>query len=168
MRYALNVASLNFWRSGSDTYYFSKNYDDNSFSLFRSDGKDTTEIKKFSGDIKKDYLISGEFILTKSTGEVYNCVSGQSLGIIYSCFKSGFTADLFTMSKNGKYAVIRGVNGDNMPACGIMDFDSNRITAYEDSVFAYIANVHALNDGSVYISAATGESASAFYQLIKK
>ena len=49
-----------------------------------------------------------------------------------------------------------------------MDFDSNRITAYEDSVFAYIANVHALNDGSVYISAATGESASAFYQLIKK
>lgn len=170
VRYALNVASLNFWRSGSDTYYFSKskNYDDNSFILFRSDGNDTTEIKKFSGDIKKDYLISGEFILTKSTGEVYNCVSGQSLGIIYSCFKSGFTADLFTMSKNGKYAVIRGVNGDNMPACGIMDFDSNRITAYEDSVFAYIANVHALNDGSVYISAATGESASAFYQLIKK
>ena len=134
----------------------------------RSDGSNATEVKKFSGDINEDYLISGEFILTKSTGEVYNCISGQSLGIIYSCFKSGFTADLFTMSENGKYAVIRGVNGSNMPACGIMDFDANKITAYEDNIFAYIANAHALNDGSVYISAATGESASAFYQLIKK
>lgn len=167
VRYAINVASLNFWRNGTDTYYFAEN-EDNSFSLMRSDGSNATEVKKFSGDINEDYLISGEFILTKSTGEVYNCISGQSLGIIYSCFKSGFTADLFTMSENGKYAVIRGVNGSNMPACGIMDFDANKITAYEDNIFAYIANAHALNDGSVYISAATGESASAFYQLIKK
>lgn len=168
VRYVVNVASLNFWRNGSDTYYFAKNYDDNSFSLCRYDGKESTEVKKFSGEIDKDYLISGEFILTKSTGEVYNCVSGQTLTINYACFSSGFTADLFTISENGKYAVVRGVNGNNKPACGIMDFDANKITAYEDSVFSYIAGIHALNDGSVYISAATGESASAFYQLIKK
>lgn len=168
VRYAVNVASLNFWRNGSDTYYFVKNYEDNSFSLYRSDGKDAAEVKKFSGDIDKDYLISGEFILTKSTGEVYNCVSGQSLTVNYSCFKSGFNADLFAISENGKYAVVRGVNGNNNPACGIMDFANDTITAYEDNVFAFIANVHALNDGSVFISASTGESASAFYQLIKK
>ena len=168
IRYIKNVASLNFWRNGSDTYYFEKNYEDNSFSLYRYDGEKATEVKKFGGDIKKDYLISGEFILTKSTGEVYNCISGQTLNIIYSCFNSGFTADLFTMSENGKYAVVRGVNGGNNPACGIMNFDANRMTAYEDNVFAYIANAHVLNDGSVYISAATGESASAFYQLTGK
>ncbi len=166
VRYAINVASLNFWRDGTDTYYFSNN-EDNSFSLMRSDGNDATEVKKFSGDIKEDYLISGEFILTKSTGEVYNCISGQTITINYSCFKNGFTADLFTISENGKYAVVRGVNGDTMPACGVMDFAANTMTAYEDNVFAYIANAHVLDDGSVYISAATGESASAFYQLIK-
>ena len=168
VRYVTNVASLNFWRDGSDTLCFEKNYQENSFSLYRFDGKTQTEIKKFSGDISKDYIISGEYILTKSTGEVYNCISGQTLNVVYSCFESGFTADLFTVSENGKYAVIRGVNGGNNPACGIMNFETNTITAYEDNIFAYVANVHALNDGTVIISAATGDSVSAYFQLIKK
>ena len=77
-----------------------------------------------------------------------------------------------TFSDGGAWTVVcdgmGGVNGGNNPACGIMNFDANRITAYEDNVFAYIANAHVLNDGSVYISAATGESASAFYQLTGK
>ena len=37
---------------------------------------------------------------------------------------------------------------------------------FEDDVFGYTAALHVQNDGTVVISAASGESASSYYQLI--
>ena len=46
------------------------------------------------------------------------------------------------------------------------DFVAGTMTDYEDDVFGYTAALHVQNDGTVIISTATGDSASAYYQLV--
>jgi hypothetical protein len=168
VRYAVGIASLNFWRSGSNTFYFANNDDGKSFTLKKTDGKTASDVKTFSGDIDDDYIISGQYILSKSTGEVYNCVTGDTKTIDYSCFKSGFTPDMFVISDNGSYAVVRGASSSGKASCGYVDFESGTVTAYEDDIFAYVATINVTDSGTVAISVSTGESGSGYSQLVAR
>ena len=81
-------------------------------------------------------------------------------------FKKGFAPDLFSISENGVYCIVRGSNNRNKPVIGMTDFVANTMTDYEDDVFGYTAALHVQNDGTVIVSAATGASASSYYQLL--
>ncbi len=168
VRYAVGIASLNFWRSGSNTFYFANNDDGKSFTLKKTDGKTASDVKTFSGDIDEDYIISGQYILSKTTGEVYNCVTGDTKTIDYSKFKSGFTPDMFVISDNGNYVVVRGASSSGKASCGYVDFESGTVTAYEDDIFAYVATINVTDSGTVAISVSTGESGSGYSQLVAR
>lgn len=165
LRYITDVASLNFWRTDKGTYYFSNT--ENGFVLKLFDGDKTNEtVKSFEGDIKKDYIINGPCILHIKSGEVYNVLRDKTYKMDYNLFKMNFTPDLFDVSENGKYGIVRGANNFNKPALGVMDFENDKFYAYKDDIFGFVASMHALNDGGMAISVASGESASSYYQLL--
>ena len=72
------------------------------------------------------------------------------------------------MNESGTACVIRGANTQNVAALAVMNFETGEIIAYTDEVFSYYANSQVLDDGTVIISLANGESASAYYQLVTK
>ena len=93
-------------------------------------------------------------------------LTGDTRQLDYSPFKKGFLPDMFSISENGVYCVIRGANNRNKPVLGMADFVAGTMEDYEDDIFGYTATLHVQNDGTVVISAATGESASAYYEMI--
>ena len=164
VQYIIDVASLHMWRTDEGVYYFGRSGE--GFVLRCFDGENHTEIKQFEGSLENDYLICGQYILNRASGEIYGVVSGETKQLDYSSFKKGFLPDLFSISENGVYCVIRGANNRNRPVLGVTDFVAGVMEDYEDDVFGYTASLHVQNDGTVVISLATGESASSYYQLI--
>ena len=164
VQYIIDVASLHMWEDAGGVYYFGRTA--GGFVLRCFDGENHNEIKSFEGSLENDYLICGRYILNRASGEIYNVLSGETKQLDYSNFRKGFTPDLFSMSENGVYCVIRGSNNRNMPVLGMADFVADTMTDYEDDIFGYTASLHVQNDGTVVISTATGASASSYYQLI--
>ena len=164
VQYIVGVDSLHMWETDDGVYYLSKT--DTGFSLRRYDGKETTDIRAFEGTLAEDYLIDGQYLLHRATGEIYGVLSGETKQLDYSHFKKGFEPDMFSISENGVYCVVRGSNNRNRPVIGMTDFVSGAMTDYEHDVFGYTAVLHVQNDGTVIISTATGVSASSYYQLL--
>lgn len=173
-RYIIDVASLNFWRTQDGTLYFAEKTttDENGeskadgFALFSYDGENTTEAKAFDGSLSQDYILSGEWILNRKSGEIYNVVTGEEKKLDYTQFETSFTPDLFEMSENGKYCIVRGENNLGKPALGFMNFESELFLTYSDNVFGYVVSMQALDDGTAVINLAAGEKSSTYYQLI--
>ncbi len=168
IRYLTDVAALVFWRTDKGVYFFANHSDDTGFSLCLYADSERKVIKSFAGDYDEDYIRSGKYLLNKKTGEIYNCLDGTTKQLVYSCFKEGFKPDKFVMNESGTACVIRGANTENVAASAVMNFKTGEITAYTDEVFSYYANSQVLDDGTVIISLANGESASAYYQLVTK
>ena len=164
VQYIIDVASLHMWETDGGVLYFSRT--DGGFTLKRFDGENHEDVKSFTGSLENDYLICGKYILNRASGEIYGVVDGSVKQLDYSHFKKGFTPDLFSISENGIYCVVRGSNNRNKPVIGMADFVADTMTDYEDDVFGYTAALHVQNDGTVIISTATGESASSYYQLV--
>ena len=164
VQYIIDVASLHMWRTDEGVYYFGRT--EGGFVLRRFDGTEHTEIKTFAGSLENDYMVCGRYLLNKASGEIYNVLTGDTRQLDYSPFKKGFLPDMFSISENGVYCVIRGANNRNKPVLGMADFVAGTMEDYEDDIFGYTATLHVQNDGTVVISAATGESASSYYQMI--
>ena len=166
LRYVMDVDGLYFWRTEDGTRFFRDNAD-GSFSLkMLTTAGDTLTLETFPGSLGDDYFVRGRYLFSKKTGVVWDVTTLLTRQVYYGAFRSGFEADLFEISENGQYAVVRGKNTWNTPACGIMDFTTGEIVAYTDDVFGYLAAVNVLNDGTVVLSTASGESGSSYYQLI--
>ena len=164
VQYIIDVASLHMWEDAGGVYYFGRTA--NGFVLRCFDGENHNEIRTFEGSLENDYLICGQYILNRASGEIYGVLSGETKQLDYGNFKKGFVPDLFSMSENGVYCVIRGSNNRNKPVLGMADFVADTMTDYEDDIFGYTASLHVQNDGTIVISTATGASASSYYQLI--
>lgn len=164
VRYIENVASMHFWRTDEGTYYFS-DVDGEHFALNLFDGDESTAVASFEGDIAADYVIDGDYICNKASGEIYNVITKESLKLDYSEIKKNFAPDMLDISDNGEYVIFRGSGLRNRPVCGIMNFKTGKLLSYTDDIFGYAAAIHVQNDGSLLISVATGESASSYYQL---
>jgi hypothetical protein len=166
VRYINDIASMNFWRTDEGTLYFAKN-DASGFDLKRaaSSGSEPVVIKRFEGSIGSDYIVDGNYLFNRKTGEIYDVLSGSESKVNYSVFRQDFKADMFFISPNGKYCLVRGANTDNVAACGVADLENGTITAYTDDVFGFIASAVVLDDGNVVVSVANGESGTSFYQL---
>ena len=164
VQYIIGVDSLHMWETDAGVYYFGRT--DTGFALRCFDGENHEEIKAFEGSLQDDYLICGSYLLNKASGEIYGVLDGTVKQLDYSHFKKGFMPDLFAISENGVYCVVRGANNRNKPVIGMADFVADTMSDYEDDVFGYTASLHVQNDGTVIISAATGESASSYYQLV--
>ena len=164
VQYIVDVASLHMWETDAGVYYLANT--EGGFALRRYDGENTEDIRSFEGSLADDYLIDGQYLLNKATGEIYGVLSGETKQLDYSRFKKGFAPDLFSISENGVYCIVRGSNNRNKPVIGMTDFVANTMTDYEDDVFGYTAALHVQNDGTVIVSAATGASASSYYQLL--
>ncbi len=167
VRYVIDVDGLYFWNYEDETYFFRDN-DDGSFTLkaYNEESNETRPLEDFSGSLKDDYIVRGSFIFSKKTGHVMNVLTGESYDLPYTAFGASFTADLFDVSENGRYCAVRGVAGNNRAGFGVMDLLSNTMIAYTDDVFANIANINLLNDGTVILSMAEGENAANYYQLV--
>lgn len=182
-RYILDVASLDFWRTDNGVYYLknkeieTETVTDNAegteekaegFSVMVYDGKASKEIISFEGSLDTDFILDEEYLFHIKSGEVYNILTGESFKIDYSKFETSFTPDIFEISENGKYCVVRGRNNLNKPSLGILNVESKEFFTYTDNVFGQIASVQVANDSTVIISLAANEQASAYYQLVTK
>lgn len=173
-RYIKDVASLDLWRTQEGTVYFSKKTTENEagetvtngFAVSVYDGENTVEKKAFEGSLEKDYLLSGQWLLNKASGEIYNVVTGETRSLDYTKFATAFTPDLFDMSENGKYCLVRGANNLGKPSLGFMDFENGEFSTYTDNVFGYVVSLQALDDSTAVVNIANGEQASSYYQLV--
>lgn len=164
VQYIIGVSSLHMWETDAGVCYLAKT--DSGFVLRSFDGENHTDIRTFDGSLNDDYMISGRYIFNKASGEIYNVLDASVRQLDYSGFKKDFVPDMFSMSENGVYCVVRGAGNGYKPVIGMADFAADTMTNLEDDVFGYIAAMHVQNDGTVTISAATGESASSYYQLL--
>lgn len=173
-RYIRDIASLDFWQTDDGTLYFSKITTENEagekvvtgFALSCYDGENTEEVKTFEGTLENDYILTGDWLLKKSSGEIYNVVTGEEKKLDYSKFSTSFIPDVFKMSENGEYCVVRGQNNLGKPSIGVMSFKEDSFRTYTDNVFGYVVSVQVLNDGTFIISVATGENTGIYYQLV--
>ena len=174
-RYILDVASLDFWRTDDGTRYFSLKKDASeenteetpeAFALMNMSDGETEEIISFEGSLKEDYLLCGNYLLNIKTGEIYDVLTDKTEKLDYSLVAKTFSADIFSMSENGKYCVVRGKNSLNKPSIAVFDFEKNKTLAFTDNVFGYVASLQMLNDGTAVISLAAGENSSTYYQLV--
>ncbi len=169
IRYIENVATLDFWRIDGETYYLAEKEEasenaEGSFELMAYNGSETRTVKEFSGNPDEEYIVRGDYIFGRLTGEIYNVKTDETKTLSYEKFNSSFAPDMFAISDNGRFCAVRG--SDNGKAiCGIADLETNKVIVYTDDVFGYIANMQALDDGTIIISVANGDSATAFYQL---
>ena len=164
VQYIIDAASLHMWEDDKGVYYFGRV--DGGFILRCFDGENHTDVKTFPGSLEDDYMICGQYILNKASGEIYGVLDGSTKQLDYSGLRKDFVPDLFSISQNGVYAVFRGANNRNKPVLGMTDFVAGTTSDFEDDIFGYTAALHVQNDGTVVISAASGESASSYYQLI--
>lgn len=168
IRYLEDIATLNFWKADGNTLYLAENEPDEggdeTFSLMSYDGDESTVVADFSGDPDLDYLIRGNYIMNRLTGEIYNVLTNETKTFSLDKFDIYFAPDMFDISENGRFCVIRG-SSQGKAACGIADLETDRVMCYSDEVFGYVANMQALNDGTVIVTVANGESGTAFYQL---
>lgn len=182
-RYILDVASLNFWRTDKGVYYL-KNKEvaeenttgaadgaeaaKEAFAVMVYDGKESKESISFEGSLDNDFILDEEYLLHITSGEVYNILTGETFKIDYSKFETSFTPDIFEISENGKYCVVRGRNNLNKPSVGLLNVATGEFTALTDNVFGQVASVQVANDSTVVISLAANEQATAYYQLVAK
>ncbi len=164
VRYVIDIDGLYFWNFEGDTYFFRENTD-GSFSLmaYNPSNQETRPVDAFSGSLQEDYIVRGRYIFNKKTGSLMNVITGETKQVTYTCFKDGFTADMFEISENGRYCAVRGENDKNVYALGLMDLETGSMVAYTDEVFNSVANISLLNDGAVIVSVKDAEND--FYQL---
>lgn len=164
VRYVIDIDGLYFWNYEGETYFFRDN-EDGSFSLkaFNPSNQETRPLESFTGNLNEDYIVRGRYIFNKKTGSLLNVISGDAKQVTYTCFKDGFTADLFEISENGRYCAVRGLNDGAKCALGIMDLQTGAMTAYTDEVFNNVANITLTNDGAVIVS--VKDTDNDFYQL---
>lgn len=165
VRFAEDIASLNFWRANDGVYYFKKQAEGFALVKLASSDEEPEVIESFAGDIGADYLISGCCLLNKATGEVYNVRTGDKSNVDYSGFRENFEPDLFAASPNGDFCVIRGANTDNTAAVAVADLVTGKMHSYTEELFGYLASINVADDGSIILSLANGKSATSFYQL---
>ena len=161
----MGIASLNFWRTADGTRFFRNT--ENGFALqnVTAQNGEPETIETFEGSLADDYIIDGAYLFRKADGAIYNVLTGERAQVKYSMFRQDFQADRFWISPNGKYCVIRGVNVGNVAACGVMDLENGKMTAYTDDVFGFLAGAVVTDDGAVILSVSSGESGASFYQL---
>lgn len=178
-RYILDVASLDLWRTDNGIYYFAEKegeetHTDNSeeaketFSLMLYDGDNSSEVVSFVGSLEDDFILDENYLLNITSGEVYDVLSGETYKIDYSKFETSFTPDLFSVSENGKYALVRGSSNLGKPSLGVYDVEKNELYTFTDNVFGHVASMQVLNDSTVVISLAANEAATTYYQLVSK
>ncbi len=181
-RYVTDVASLDMWRTNEEVRYFvykeaeaeeettaeesTGEHAAEGFALMSYDGDKKTEIISFEGSLTEDFILDDNFLLNIKSGNVYNVLTGEEFTIDYSVFETSFIPDLFEVSENGKYCLVRGKNNLGKPSVGVLDVEKNELATYTDNVFGHIASMQALNDGTVILSLAANENATAYYQLI--
>lgn len=171
-RYVQDIAVLDFIRADGGVYYY-VNKENNAetglptgFTLMHYDGKESKEIRSFDGAYDIDYLRDGKYLFNKLTGEITDVLTGETHKFDYTKFTTSFTPDLFEISDNGKYCVVRGRNNLDKPSLGILNIEDGVHYTYTENMFGYVASLQAADDGTIAISLAAGESTSTYYQLV--
>ncbi|MBQ7639097.1 MAG: hypothetical protein IJS90_09380 [Clostridia bacterium] len=169
VRYVIDVDTLHFWNYEEETYFFRDN-DDGTFTLkaYNPSSGETRSLETFSGDLSEDYLIKREYILNKKTGEVMNILKGDKYQSIYSILGYEYKTDMFGVSEQGKYCCVRCVKEDGEVLFTVTNLETGEKTVYSNEIFADIASVNLLNDGTVVVSVSTGENSASYYQLVAK
>ena len=173
VRYVLDVNSLYFQRIGKNVFFFRAN-ETGGFDLKAYDNaNEAVTVASFEGSLQSDYLRSGNYLLRKANGAVYDLAalmeaynaSGAvkekapvSCSLDYSVCPAGFTADWFTVSGNGRYCAVRGESADASVSLLLTDTVNNKTTVSTDVMFRLVANVNLLNDGTVIVSVVTSKT----------
>ena len=170
-REVIDVYTLHFWRREGDVFFFRRA--DNGFTLnvkYGATGVEET-LRTFTGDLEKDYLIDGQYLFNRTTGEMLNVVSQEPGSVnLTRISEKNLTVDLLSVSENGKYLVLRGADSKKKAYCAFMNLESGEMVSYQDSVFEYVAGVNALDDGIILLSMAASKdpTSTSYYQLVAK
>ncbi len=146
-----------FWRDDAGVHYFTPT--DDGFDLCVYDDKQTSVGVSFEGSYSGDYIRCGRFLLHKKSGKVFAFFKGEEYKIPYAPFRQGFVPDVFAISPDGRYAFVRGISHDGLPAIGLCDVETGRTWAHTNAMFDSVSSVTVTNDGSCVVT--VGKSASA-------
>lgn len=167
VRYAVDISAPYFWRTDDGTLFF-RNNDEGGFDLrtLASANADSSVVKSFEGDLNADYLVDGHYLLNRATGEIYDVLADETRTVPYDSFREGFKPDQFVISSNGRFALLRGANTDNVAALAVADLTAGTVTSFTDEIFGFYAGAVVTDEGEVVVSVASGESGTSFYQLV--
>ena len=180
VRYVVDVNELYLRRIDKNVFYLSA-AGDGAFELRAYNGATdaTAKVAGFTGNLKTDYLQSGDFLLNKTTGEVYDLAaladgysaSGTqydkapvSYKVDYAACPAGFVANWFTASADGSYCAVRGESADQTVSVALTDKANGKTTVSTDVRFRLIANINVLCDGNVIVSIVTAKTAENEYE----
>ena len=151
-RYIQDIVGFYAENTEDGVRYFQRT--DNGFTLMV--GED--EIKEFEGDFYEDYILCGEYILGKTSLEIYSIEDDASY-IITAPDGAYFEADLFAIN-DGKF-VMRGVADLASAAILVGSLDGNTSIYYNEK-FAYIVSPIVTADGKAVLDIAQDDSGSSY------
>lgn len=141
-----SVPSVNIWFDGDDFYCLANS--DKGFNLIKNGDKKAPNAS-FEGDFTKDYMVSGDWIFSKTKSEFTNAISAESTAfkkINLDSF-SGFSAN----SDGTKFVVFGNRNQNEMILC---DKNTNeQIIVSDSNIFdTGILNFCFIDDSTVLVS----------------
>ncbi len=119
------------------------------FDAIRKSGETETTIKSFYGKMTTTYVQSGEYILNKNDGTLYNLITGEEKTLV------GFrmTPKMMSVSPDGKYIVMLGMVNSVMDwQVHIFNLETGEYMKYEEKNYSEHSNLTFIdNTTAVYM-----------------
>ena len=119
------------------------------FDAVRKSGDQETVIKSFYGKMTTTYVQSGEYILNKNDGTLYNMITGEEKTLV------GFrmTPKMMSVSPDGKYVVMLGMVNSVMDwQVHIFNLETGEYMKYEEKNYSEHSNLTFIdNTTAVYM-----------------
>ena len=132
---------------GDDIVFLRKT--DAGFDAIRKSGETETPIKSFYGKMTTTYVQSGQYILNKNDGTLYNLITGEEKTLV------GFrmTPKMMSVSPDGKYIVMLGMVNSVMDwQVHIFNLETGEYMKYEEQNYSDHSNLTFIdNTTAVYM-----------------
>ena len=145
--YASDVYGRFVLTDGNDVVFLRKT--SAGFDAVRKSGDQETVIKSFYGKMTTTYVQSGEYILNKNDGTLYNMITGEEKTLV------GFrmTPKMMSVSPDGKYVVMLGMVNSVMDwQVHIFNLETGEYMKYEEKNYSEHSNLTFIdNTTAVYM-----------------
>lgn len=170
LRQTVNVLDFALFRENGKYYYLRSN-SSGGFDLCsaNNDGKNEAVVKAFGFDYKNGCLRSGKYLYAKNETKLYGLTDGTASTISLNGTGEGFTVNMLTVSRNGRYAMLRGADAKGNVQIVIADIQSGKTNVFTGNVFTKIAACNISDDGEAVLSVAdtvTPSPQTVYHQLI--
>lgn len=157
--------ALGFYAKNTDDGFLYLEKTDTGFATIKHTSSEQEELYSYTGDFA-DHIRSKDYLLSKNTNTVYHIPTNQTVNINISG-GDNFKAEIFSVSQNGKYALMRGIS-QQVPALVLCDLDKGTGKLYFNESFALLVAPYITSDGFFFCCVQdTKTSADNTYYIFK-